>query len=217
MAERTAPIVVPRLRSQPVQSRSALFSRSSAYGGRLPTAGQVRDDAEYPLDQHQLPAMVHLVFFYPEQHLESRFLRGLHRRCERDHLGKQVRRHPLHRGGERLATRPERVHNLILALERLLFRQDLRATSREEREIDGRDPLAVHLYLPPRGYGDMGEDFSDALDPLCCLESVLVGGGVLRNLNGIFTNGSKTLGDVPCSVHWPSKVAVSVPPDETVA
>src|SRR6266571_3127436 len=32
---------------------------------------EMRDDADHPLDEHQLPAMVHLVLFHAHDHLEA--------------------------------------------------------------------------------------------------------------------------------------------------
>lgn len=42
----------------------------------LPFSRQVRHDAEESLDEHQLAAMVHLVFLGREQHLEAALARG---------------------------------------------------------------------------------------------------------------------------------------------
>ncbi len=59
-------------------------------------ARHVRDDSEQTLHQHQLGAMMHLVFFQPEDHFEARLAGRGHPGRKGNGLGKEIVREAVH-------------------------------------------------------------------------------------------------------------------------
>jgi hypothetical protein len=61
-----------------------------AMRSRIWRVSQVRHDAKHPLDQHQLAAVMHLVFLGAQQHLEAGFGRRRHAGGVADTLREKV-------------------------------------------------------------------------------------------------------------------------------
>ena len=66
----------------------------------LHVAGQMRHDAQYPLHKHELAAMMHLVFFDANDHIETRSGRRLPAGRHGHHFTEKIFRKGFHPGRE---------------------------------------------------------------------------------------------------------------------
>src|SRR5262249_34289954 len=167
---------------------------------RLSTAREFRNLPEHALDQHQLTAVVHLVFLRPEQHLEARLARRLHRGRERD--GGRERRfvETLEKPGERLAVLGQRADDVGFRAQHLLrLRRPLHARG-EVREVEVFDLVRVRLDLPHRTDGEVGEQLADAHHVWRGLVAVPLFGNLVGDRQGILPDGAETVGEVLGSV-----------------
>ena len=88
---------------------------------RLHLARQMRHDAQLALDQHQLPAMVHLVFLRGDQHFEAALRRGNGALRHLHRLGEKIVTQPLEPSGPLFAALAQQLQNLVLSAGLLRF------------------------------------------------------------------------------------------------
>ena len=66
-----------------------VFGGSGCHAG-IHLACEVRNDSDYPFDQHELATMVHFMFFHGEDHFEAAFIWRRHSCTHLNALGEKV-------------------------------------------------------------------------------------------------------------------------------
>src|SRR5712692_4685513 len=170
---------------------------SSAGGAHLrdplvELARQMRHDAQLPLDQHQLRAMVHLMLLGTKQTLETRLLRfsvGLSH-----HLRQELRRQRFHPRGKLLSLRSQQFE--YLGLGSGLGFLGVEPVQRPEKveAHQSRQPLLVHLFKYSRTDRDVRQHARHGAHLGRGHEAVLRLRNVLRDLNGVLAYRPKCAG-----------------------
>jgi hypothetical protein len=156
-------------------------------------AGQVRGDAEQPLIGHQLPAMVHLVLFGRQQHLEAAlgWRLAFRRRPHADRLAKHRIRRPLEERCELVAFVLEVTEKLRLRARPGLFGRELLEQLLEVQLHHVGDAAAVDNALEHGARADVRQQFSDRarVGRRAVVELVL--GDVFRDLDRVLADRAK--------------------------
>src|SRR5258708_39336139 len=113
-----------------------------------------------PLQEHGLPAVVHIVLLRAEEHLEPGFWLP-HLRRKGHHALQSRLVEPLNERRELLAVLFESTDNVGLAVKGLLLELSLLHARAEYREVDTLDLLAVQLDLPRRADREVPDHFAD--------------------------------------------------------
>src|SRR5438105_7422113 len=96
---------------RPLRSCLLLWPRREAL---LHLARQMRRDAEHPFDEHQLPAMMHLVLLHAHDHFEAALGRRRHALRLRERLGEEFVAQGVNPRRGLLAARLQQLHELRL-------------------------------------------------------------------------------------------------------
>ena len=187
---KTAMIEVISTRQYGQHARATLLARS----------GEVRHDAEHPLDEEELRAMVHLVFLHAEQDLEP-LLAAI---GKRDELVKLRLGDAVEPDGKSVAARFQRLDNLRL---RRQGRCHLGGVTHIAAEVLHRDRAflfdEVNLLGPMGRRGDVREYFGHAHGAFRRLEAVLLSRNIFGHLDRVLAHRTPALCHLFCAVTGP--------------
>src|SRR5258706_4386157 len=167
----------------------------------LHLAGQVRHKAKHPLDQHQLCAVVHLMFLDPEDHLKACLARGRHTWRHRHALTEEVVRDAFEPAGEPVAFFSKQLDYLSFTARLFFHRHDF-AEEGEEVESFERSTLfnSMDALGGAWGHGNMDEQLGNRAGFRGSAVAVLRLRNIFGDQNGIFADGTKTVGEFFSSV-----------------
>src|SRR5579862_8241010 len=168
----------------------ALFPRGVGGESLLHAAGEVRSDAQDALDQHQLAAVMHFVFFDGEKQIEAcARWRSPSLRHGYD-FAEEIVVKPFEPLGPCLAILGQEFDHLRLRARRFFFRPHARHQRWKVESIEIEPPLlGVDFSLKRRSERDVRQQLSNAARLRHGPKIVLVFRDVLRNREGVLPNG----------------------------
>ena len=159
----------------------------------LELAGQVRDDPDHALDEHQLPAVVHLVFLDRKDHLKAAAARWFRHGCL-DLFGQEVVRESLDPACPLVSFLAQQVQDLrLVARLALFYPRALEKTGKVEPRERQTPFDGVNLVGPSRRDRDIRQYFGHASRFLGSPEAVFVLGKVLRDQERVLPDSAETL------------------------
>ena len=159
-------------------------------------ARQVRHDAQQPLDQHELPAVVHLVLLGAQQHFEPGFAGRLHALRGSHLLAQEIFRQSLQQLRELLALRAQHADDLRLRTPHLFLGAQRAKETEEVEPIQRGSPFDdVYLLVETRRHRDMHQRLRHGSRLGCGPEAVVLLGNVLGYGDGVLPYRAKALSE----------------------
>src|SRR6266566_6617600 len=161
----------------------------------LHLARHVGDDAEETLDEHELAAVVHFVFFHGKNHLEAALGGRGHARGHLQRFGEENVGEPLQPSSPFLAGAAQHLDSLVLGAAFFFLRRQALHDRGEIESYKRRSAFGgVNLVLEVVRQGDMGQQLAGATGIRGGSKGVFLFGKILRNDESIFTDGAETVG-----------------------